>query len=130
MFLARPQSQQRSGESQEKALQKLQKLFKSGAGMYLGNSCTDQQKFLSADQQERMQVCVTVELWFNDRIYPFITEGTKRFAQMKMSPPIQKTTSNLPKSLFCLDRTSDRHFPHRFQAIDISEKELNYGIRI
>ncbi|MEA5551632.1 AAA family ATPase [Anabaena cylindrica UHCC 0172] len=117
LFLARPQSQQRNGESQEKALQRLQKLFKSGAGMYLGNSCTDQQKFLSADQQERMQVCVTVELWFNDRIYPFITEGTKRFAQVKMSAPIQKTTNNLPKSLFCLDRTSDRHFPHRFQAI-------------
>ncbi|MBD2692120.1 AAA family ATPase [Anabaena catenula] len=117
LCLGRPQSQQRNGESQEKALQKLQQLFKSGAGMYLGNSSIDQQQFLSTDQQERMQVCVTVELWFSDRIYPFITEGTKRFAQMKMSPPIQKTTSNLPKSLFCLDRTSDRYFPHRFQAI-------------
>jgi len=117
LCLGRPQSQQRNGESQEKALQKLQKLFKSGAGMYLGNSSIDQQQFLSTDQQERMQVCVKVELWFSDRIYPFITEGTKRFAQMKMSPPIQKTTSNLPKSLFCLDRTSDRNFPHRFQAI-------------
>ncbi|MBD2568861.1 WYL domain-containing protein [Anabaena lutea] len=117
LCLGRPQSQQRNAELQEKALQKLQKLFKSGAGMHLGNSSIDQKLFLSTDQQERMQVCVTVELWFNDRIYPFITEGTKRFAQMKMSPPIQKTTSNLPKSLFCLDRTSDRHFPHRFQAI-------------
>ncbi|WP_016953595.1 AAA family ATPase [Anabaena sp. PCC 7108] len=116
LCLGRPQSQQRNGESQEKALQKLQKLFKSGAGMYLGNSSIDQQQFLSTDQQKRMQVCVTVELWFNDQIYPFITEGTKRFAQMKMSPPIQKTTSNLPKSLFCLDRTDDIYFPHRFQA--------------
>ncbi|MCG6137037.1 MAG: WYL domain-containing protein [Nostoc sp. LLA-1] len=116
LFLGKPQTQQRSREAQEKVLQKLQKLFKSGAGMYLGNSSTDQQQFLSADQQERMQVCVTVELWFNDRIYPFITEGTKRFTHMKMSPPIQKTRSNLPKSLFCLARTGDRNFPHRFQA--------------
>ncbi len=117
LFLGKPQTQQRSREAQEKVLQKLQKIFKSGAGMYLGNSSIDQQQFLSTDQQERMQVCVTVELWFNDRIYPFITEGTKRFAYMKMSPPIQKTRSNLPKSLFCLARTGDRNFPHRFQAI-------------
>lgn len=117
LFLARLQTQQRSREAQEKGLKKLQKLFKSGAGMHLGNSCIDQQQFLSTDQQERMQVCVTVELWFNDRIYPFITEGTKRFANMKMSPPLHNTRSNLPKSLFCLTRTGDRNFPHRFQAI-------------
>ncbi|MEA5620465.1 WYL domain-containing protein [Cronbergia sp. UHCC 0137] len=117
LCLGRLQSQQRNGESQEKALKNLQKLFKSGVGMHLGKSSTDQKLFLSTDPQERMQVCVKVELWFSDQIYPFITEGTKRFAQMKMSPPIQKTTSNLPKSLFCLDKTSDRYFPHRFQAI-------------
>jgi hypothetical protein len=73
---------------------------KAGAGMHLGNSSSDQKLFLSSDVNKRMQVCVTVELWFSDRIYPFITEGTKRFAQMKMSPPIQKTTSNLPKLYF------------------------------
>ncbi len=117
LFLGKPQSQQRSREEQEKTLQKLQKLFKAGAGMHLGNSSSDQKLFLSSDVNKRMQVCVTVELWFSDRIYPFITEGTKRFAQMKMSPPIHKTTSNFPKSLFCLDRTGDRNFPHRFQAI-------------
>ncbi|KOP26852.1 kinase, partial [Hapalosiphon sp. MRB220] len=117
LFLGKPQSQQRSREEQEKVLRKLQKLFKAGAGMHLGNSSTDQKLFLSSDVKKQMQVCVTVELWFNDRIYPFITEGTKRFAQMKMSAPIHKTTSNLPKPLFCLARTGDRNFPHRFQAI-------------
>ncbi|MBD2501981.1 WYL domain-containing protein [Anabaena azotica] len=116
LFLARHQTQQRSREAQAQALQKLQKLFKAGAGMHLGNSSTDQKQFLSADKEKRKQVCVTVELWFNDGIYPFITEGTKRFAEMKMSPPMQKTTTNLPKSLFCLTRTGDRNFPHRFQA--------------
>ncbi|MEA5582467.1 WYL domain-containing protein [Nodularia harveyana UHCC-0300] len=117
LFLGKPQSQQRSREAQEKVLHKLQQLFKSGAGMHLGNSSIDQQQFLSTDKQERMQVCVMVELWFNDQIYPFITEGTKRFANMKMSPPLQKTRSNLSKSLFCLTKTGDRNFPHRFQAI-------------
>ncbi|WP_353933267.1 WYL domain-containing protein (plasmid) [Okeanomitos corallinicola TIOX110] len=116
LFLGRPQSQQRNPELQEKSLQKLQQLFQAGAGMHLGISYADQKMFLSTDPKKRMQVCVVMELWFNDQIYPFITEGTKRFAQMKMSPPIQKTTSNLPKSLFCLDRTDDIHFPHRFQA--------------
>ncbi|UKP01084.1 WYL domain-containing protein [Nostoc sp. UHCC 0870] len=116
LFLGRQQTKQRSQEEQEKTLQKLQKLFKAGAGMHLGNSTTDQKLFLSADLNKRMQVCVTVELWFSDRIYPFITEGTKRFAQMKMSPPIHKITTNLPESLFCLQKTGDRNFPHRFQA--------------
>ncbi|NET02123.1 MAG: WYL domain-containing protein [Sphaerospermopsis sp. SIO1G1] len=117
LFLGRLQTQQRSREEQEKTLLKLQKLFKAGAGMHLGNSVADQKLFLSADSKKQMQVCVTMELWFNDKIYPFITEGTKRFAQMKMSPPIQKTTSNLPKSLFCLNRTEDIDFPHRLQVI-------------
>ncbi|MBL1198835.1 MAG: WYL domain-containing protein [Nostoc sp. GBBB01] len=117
LFLGRLQTQQRSRKQQEKTLQKLQKLFKDGAGMHLGNSSTDQKQFLSADENQRMQVSVTVELWFSSRIYPFITEGTKRFADMKMSPPIHKTTSNLPESLFCLNGTGDDIFPHRFQAI-------------
>ncbi|QLE59434.1 WYL domain-containing protein [Nostoc sp. TCL26-01] len=116
LFLGRLQTKQRSPEEQERTLQKLQKLFKAGAGMYLGNSTTDQKLFLSADNQKRMQVCVTVELWFSDQIYPFITEGTKRFAQMKMSPPMHKITTNLPESLFCLQKTGDRNFPHRFQT--------------
>ncbi|MHC5771275.1 MAG: AAA family ATPase [Nostoc sp.] len=116
LFLGRQQTKQRSREEQEKTLQKLQKLLKAGAGMHLGNSTTDQKLFLSADKQKRMQVCVTVELWFSDQIYPFITEETKRFAQMKMSPPIHKTTNNIPESLFCLKKTGDRNFLHRFQA--------------
>lgn len=117
LFLGRQQSKQRSREEQEETLRKLQKLFKAGAGMHLGISVTDQKLFLSKDLQKRMEVCVTMELWFNDQIYRFITEGTKRFAQMKMSPPVQKITSNSPKSLFCLDGTGDIDFPHRLQVI-------------
>lgn len=98
LFLGNMQSQQRSREEQAKILKKLHKLLNAGAGMYLGNSVSEQKLFLSSDKQKQKQVCVTVELWFDDNIYHFITEGTKRFAQIKMSPPIQKTTSNLPKS--------------------------------
>ena len=116
LFLGTPQTQQRSQKEQEKKLNNLQKLQKAGAGIYLGDSSKDQKLFLSSNQQEKKQVCVEVELWFNDKIYSFITEGTKRFAKMKMSPPIKKTTSNLPKSLFSLAKTGDADFPNRFQA--------------
>ncbi|MEA5594739.1 ATP-binding protein [Rivularia sp. UHCC 0363] len=116
LFLGKTQTQQRSRKEQEKKLDNLQKLQKAGAGIHLGNSSSDQKLFLSSNQQEKTQVCVMVELWFNDKIYSFITEGTKRFAKMKMSPPIKKTTSNLPKSLFSLAKTGDANFPHRFQA--------------
>ncbi len=85
--------------------------------MYLGYSAAEQKQFLSSDKKVRSQVCVMVELWFSDTIYPFITEGTKRFSQMKMSPPIKGTAVNLPKSVFLLRQTEDKNFPHRFQVI-------------
>lgn len=116
LFLGKPQDKQRSRKEQEQKLDNLQKLQKAGAGIYLGDRSSDQKLFLSSNPQEKKKVFVTVELWFNDKIYSFITEGTKRFAKMKMSPPIKKTTNNLPKSLFSLPKTGDANFPHRFQA--------------
>ncbi|WP_245912289.1 WYL domain-containing protein [Brunnivagina elsteri] len=106
-----------SRSQQEKSLQQLQALLKGSAGLFLGNSAAEQRKFLSQDKQVRLTVCMTVELWFNDDIYKFITEGTKRFAQIKMSPPISKKKINLPKSVFSLQATGDKQFPNQFQAI-------------
>jgi hypothetical protein len=62
-------------------------------------------------------VCVTVELWFDDIIYRFIVEGTKRFAQMKMTRPASSVRVNLPETIFCLKKTGDKQFPNRFQVI-------------
>lgn len=62
---------------------------------------------------------MTIELWFNDAIFRFITEGTKRFSsqQMKMSSPVNNGRLTLPKSIFCLNKTKDKCFPNRFQVI-------------
>ncbi|MBC1222434.1 WYL domain-containing protein [Nostoc sp. UCD120] len=119
LFVGQFQVRFRSQQEQEKSLQKLQKLSAASAGIFLGYSANDQRKFLSNDKQERSQVCITVELWFNDFIFRFITEGTKRFPakQMKMSPPVEGGKLMLPKSIFCLKKTTDKQFPNRFQAV-------------
>jgi predicted kinase len=119
LFFGHPQKQTRSLQEQQKALDKLQKLATASAGIFLGYSVNDQRLFLSHEPQERHQVSVTVELWFNDHIYRFITEGTQRFPprQMKMSPPVQKGKLKLPKSLFCLQKTKDEQFPNCFRVV-------------
>ncbi|MEC4813309.1 MAG: WYL domain-containing protein [Scytonema sp. PMC 1069.18] len=117
LFLGNTQNQSRIRSEQEKALKNLQKLVQGSAGIFLGNSVIDQHKFLSPYKKTRSQVCVNVELWFNDSTYRFITEGTKRFANIKMSRPKFTGKVNLPKSIFCWDEgTGDINFPNRFQA--------------
>lgn len=118
LFLGNPQNQSRDRQSQEKSLEKLHKLLKGSVGIFLGNSTTDQRKFLSQDQKIHSQVCITIELWFNDTTYRFIIEGTKRFAQIKMSRPQFPGSVNLPKSIFCWsEKTPDKDFPNRFQVV-------------
>ncbi|MBD2247401.1 WYL domain-containing protein [Nostoc sp. FACHB-888] len=119
LFVGQFQGRFRSKHEQEKSLQKLQKLSAASAGIFLGYSASDQRQFLSHDKQERSQACVTVELWFNDAIFRFITEGTKRFPakQMKMSPPVEGGRLMLPKSIFCLKKTTNKRFPNRFRVV-------------
>ncbi len=119
LFIGQPQTKVRSREEQEKSLEKLQKLAAASAGIFLGYDVNDQRQFLSHDKQEHSQVCVTVELWFNDFIFRFISEGTKRFPakQMKMSPPVEGGRFKLLKSIFCLKKTPDKDFPNCFRLI-------------
>ncbi|MCG6133963.1 MAG: WYL domain-containing protein [Nostoc sp. LLA-1] len=118
LFIGQPQFQVRSRQEQEEALKKLQKLSQASAGIHLGYVTQEQQQFLRGNKLQRAQVCVTVELWFNDIIFRFVAEGTKRFPaqQMKMSLPTASKRLNLPKSIFSLAGTGDKHFPHRFQV--------------
>jgi predicted kinase len=119
LFIGKPQVRVRSQQEQKKSLHNLQKLSTASAGIFLGYSVSDQTQFLSDDKQEHAQVCRTVELWFNDPMFRFIAEGTKRFPakQMKMSAPVVGGRLTLPKSIFCLKKTSDKNFPNRFQLI-------------
>ncbi|WP_138505241.1 WYL domain-containing protein [Nostoc sp. PA-18-2419] len=116
LFLGNAQNQFRSRQSQQKSLEKLHKLLKGSVGIFLGNSTSDQRKFLSQDKAIRSQICITIELWFNDKTYRFIIEGTKRFSQIKMSRPQFTSRINLPKSLFS-SPTQDKDFPNRFQVV-------------
>ncbi|MBC1225003.1 YafY family protein, partial [Nostoc sp. UCD120] len=119
LFVGQFQGRFRSKQEQEKSLQKLQKLSAASAGIFLGYSASDQRKFLSNDKQEHSQACITVELWFNDAMFRFIAEGTKRFPakQMNMSPPVEGGRLMLPKSIFCLKKTTNKQFPNRFRVV-------------
>ncbi|WP_342597177.1 WYL domain-containing protein [Cyanobacterium aponinum UTEX 3222] len=57
-----------------------------------------------------------MELWFNDHIFKFISEGTNRFPsqQMKMLARLHKNHETNP--LFTLKKTEDKNFPNRFQV--------------
>lgn len=120
LFVGQLQKRVHSKEEQEKSLHKLQKLYTASAGIFLGYSASDQRQFLNKDKQERSQVCVTVELWFNDAMFRFISEGTKRFpaSQMKMSPPVEGARLlRVPKKIFCLSKTRDKQFGNRFRVV-------------
>lgn len=119
LFIGQLQERVRSRKEQEQSLQRLQKLYAASPGIFLGYSVSDQQQFLSHIKQEHFQACMTIELWFNDVIFRFIAEGTKRFPsqQMKMSLPIENKKLTLPKSIFCLKKTPDKGFPNRLQLV-------------
>lgn len=57
------------------------------------------------------------ELWFSEKIFGFIAEGTKRFPsqQMKMTKPPRLIFNNNP-SLFSLSKSKDKQKPYRFQV--------------
>ncbi len=119
LFMGQPHHRSRSQQAQEKSLHKLQRLHQSSAGLFLGTSVQDQQLFLSTNKSERSQVEITVELWFNDIIFRFISEGTKRYppSQMKMSPPLlDRPVNRQLKSIFSLPKTDDPNFPNRFRV--------------
>lgn len=117
LFIGRPQITTRSQTEQETALNRLQQLSEICGSIFLGYNYQDQKHFLDGTKKERSQVSTTIELWFNDHIFKFIAEGTKRFPpqQMKMSLPTTGRKLTLPKSIFSLKPTEDPNFPHRFQ---------------
>ncbi len=117
------QYQQRENQLQRQALQKLQTLYQSSGGIFLGNDQETQNLYLSKNKSQKAKAEITIELWFNDHIFRFITEGNKRFPpeQMAMSPPIQenslsKKNSKEFKALFTLSQTEDLIFRNRFQV--------------
>jgi predicted kinase len=101
---------------QKEALQQIERLYKSGFSLFIGNDPTEQQTFLSKDKKERAQVEGTLELWIDDAKFRFISEGTQRFQRLHMSPKPDISVNQVAKDIFCLEPTGNARFPHRLQA--------------
>ncbi len=114
LFLNHRPGLTRSLKEQEKSLRCLHKLYEVSAGIFLGNDPVLQKQFLSRHPQERTKAQTTVELWFSERIFPFVSEGTRRFRHQQMSP--RPKGSSRPKSLFSLPPTYNPQFPHRLKV--------------
>ncbi|WP_308256710.1 WYL domain-containing protein [Geminocystis sp. GBBB08] len=114
LFLGRKTNQLRDINQQINALNKLQKLYQASGGIFLGNNVKLQKQYLDSKQKSKAEI--TIELWFNDYIFKFISEGTNPFPlqQMKMSPRLHKNNETNP--LFTLKKTEDKNFPNRFQV--------------
>jgi len=117
LFRGYARSLKRNRSEQEKSLHRLQSLYEACGGLYLGRNVVDQRQFLS--KADRDSVCMTVELWFNDYTFRFVSEGTQRFpiSQMKMSPKLSgHSTPKYQGSLFSLAQTPDPQHSNRFQV--------------
>jgi predicted kinase len=118
LFLGRNYpTKQRSRSAQLKALHRLQALQQACSGLYLGNRAQDQKAYLSRDADRRASASFQLELWFTDRVFAFVSEGTQRFpvSQMRMSPMHQRQAAKYSR-LFSLKPSSDRQYPHRLQV--------------
>ncbi|MEB3290531.1 MAG: AAA family ATPase [Leptolyngbya sp.] len=122
LFRGRPQPQQRAANAQRQALHRLQRLYEASGGLFLGHSAKMQRQFLSARPADQAQATLTLELWFTDALFAFISEGTQRFplAAMKMSPKPAKSKSsrstNTSDVLFSLPPSPDPTYPNRLQV--------------
>ena len=117
LFRCRPQPRQRELLEQQRSLHRLQRLYQSCSGLYLGTSAKAQKQFLSRNPEVREAVSIQLELWFTDKIFSFISEGTQRFpsAQMKMSSNLTGQSSK-PNPLFRLPKSNDPVYPNRLQV--------------
>ncbi|MDX2273545.1 MAG: WYL domain-containing protein [Cyanobacteriota bacterium] len=115
LFLHLRHCAERSRKEQLAALERLHKLYDVSAGIFLGNDPRLQSQILSRHPEERQKAQFTLELWFSDRIFPFVSEGTRRFRYQHMSPRI--SGSSRPQSLFSLPPTGDPQFPHRLKVV-------------
>ena len=115
LFLNRRHCATRSRQGQLAALERLHKLYDISAGIFLGNDPDLQRQILSRHPEERRKAEITLELWFSDRIFPFVSEGTRRFKHQRMSPRL--SGSSRPKSIFSLPPTGDSQFPHRLRVV-------------
>jgi len=138
LFLGQKQTQARDMKTQQISLAKLQKLYQASSSIYLGRDAQLQRQYLSAKSGQRRHLEITLELWFSDYIFQFVSEGTNRFPKnkMQMSPKLNGITPNKKEPMFNLPKTGDPCFPNRFRVqlpcwsvddIDLQRWILGYG---
>jgi predicted kinase len=116
LLLGRSQTQTRSRPQQLKALKNLHRLSRDSGGLHLGQDAPAQRQYLDSAAKRKLAT-LTVELWFTDSIFKFVSEGTQRFppTQMKMSPR-PSGQSAATAQLYSLAPSPDPQYPHRFQV--------------
>ncbi|MGI2906259.1 AAA family ATPase [Tolypothrix sp. VBCCA 56010] len=116
IFIRQKLNETRSFEKQKQALLRLETLYKASYSLFIGNRIEEQKKYL--DNKQRSSVEILLEIWCNDIIFRFISEGTKRFPpeKIKMSKRFG-VSQQADKKMFALPQTGDSQFPHRFQVI-------------
>jgi predicted kinase len=92
----------------------LEQLRSASYGLFLGLQARDQQDFLSS--AKRSSVEVHLELWFDDAMFKFVSEGTQRFPKLAMSPRQSPMSTLEKRDIFTLSGTGDPQFPHRLVA--------------
>lgn len=117
LYIEKEMETTRSITEQKKALKKLTKLLSASYGIHLGNSVEQQKFFLSSKKEDKQKAQETVELWFSEKIFSFVAEGTKRFPsqQMKMTK-LPRLLLNNNSSLFSLSKSKNPQYPYRFQV--------------
>jgi predicted kinase len=114
---ANPTGFTRPRSYQNEARQQLHSLQKAGFGLFLGKSAKEQQQFLSRDVNQQATITDTLELWFTNELFRFISEGTQRFGTIELSDRIDGSRSQAEgKSIFTLKPTGNVHFPNRLRA--------------
>jgi len=95
------------------SLKNLHYLTEVSFGIFLGNSFDLQQQVLAKNPDAE----ITVEIFCNDNIFKFLSEGSKRFptGKLRMSKFLAQRKGDLDKSIHCLEPSDDRDFPHCYQ---------------
>lgn len=104
----------RDQERQIKALKELNKLYQSSAGIYLGNSVSDQRKYLNP--KKRKSVEKTLKIYATKHSFDFLSETSQRFSinQMKMTLPEWLEGKAYNKEIYCL-KTEQKYYPHAYR---------------
>jgi predicted kinase len=118
LFRGRSGGPTRHANAQERACEALEQLFRASGGLFLGTNAHDQRQWLQGSPEQCQALSQTLELWCNDEVFRFISEGDQRFPpdQIRLSPRLPDSRRPSDPKIFCLKPTEDPTYPHRFQV--------------